>query len=40
MIDNPTIGRQTTDGLIDAWQSSGSSPPDDDDSQDDEEGAS
>ena len=27
MTDSPTTGRQTVDGLIDAWQTSGSSPP-------------
>jgi hypothetical protein len=27
MTDSQTIGRQTVDGLVDAWQTSGSSPP-------------
>jgi hypothetical protein len=40
MNEGQTTGRQTADGLVDAWQTTGTSPPNEAVSNDDEEGAS
>ncbi len=40
MSDSQTTGRQMADGLVDAWQTSGTSPPNEGRFKDDEEGTS